>query len=236
MFRSLVSGALALSMTATTALASCYEDAMIVFDASGSMAQSSGGDDTPTRITEAQDAIRQVLPYVPQERPVGLVTYGPGTRGFCENFEVRVTPGPGQHRRIQAEIDALRPLGDTPLARAVEHAAEAMSFRDRPAVVVLVTDGRDTCGASVCRVAERLAEEGTDLTVHVIGFRLRNAEQPRDPRTASPGCLSALTGGQHLSAHSLDDLVTALHRTLACPLVASLDPSTMAPQTETRAR
>ncbi len=223
MLRSLVSGTLALSMMTTTAVAGCYEDAMIVFDASGSMAQSVGGTDSPTRIAEAQSALRQVLPMVPDERPVGLLTYGPGTLGFCENFEVRLPPGPHQRMQIQAEIDALSPLGDTPLARSVELAAEAMSFRDEPAVVVLVTDGRDTCGSSVCRVAERLAAEGADLTVHVIGFRFGGYEPGQDLYVNSPGCLSAFTGGHYLSADTLDDLVGALHRTLTCPLIARLD-------------
>lgn len=229
MFRSLVSGALALSMMTTSAAAGCYEDAMIVFDASGSMAQSVGGSDSPTRIAEAQTALRRVLPMVPDERPVGLLTYGPGVLGFCENFEVRLPPEPHQRMLIQSEIDALSPLGDTPLARAVELAAEAMSFRDKPAVVVLVTDGRDTCGSSVCRVAKRLAAESNDLTVHVIGFRFAGYEPGQDMYRTSPGCLSAYTGGHNLSAQSLDDLIGALHRTLTCPLVAGLTPDAAAP-------
>ncbi|SIS59945.1 Ca-activated chloride channel family protein [Roseivivax lentus] len=231
MFRSLVSGTLALSLMTTTAAAGCYEDAMIVFDASGSMAQAVGGTDSPTRIAEAQSALRQVLPMVPDERPVGLLTYGPGTLGFCENFQVRLAPEPHQRLQIQAEIDALSPLGDTPLARAVELAAEAMSFRDEPAVVVLVTDGRDTCGSSVCRVAEQLAAEGADLTVHVIGFRFGGYEPGQDLYKTSPGCLSAFTGGHYLSAQSLEDLVGALHRTLTCPLIAKAAP---VPETATR--
>lgn len=224
MFRSLVSGCLALGISVSTVQAGCYEDAMIVFDASGSMGQTSGSSDDLARIVEARDAVRQVLPHVPQERRVGLLTYGPGARGFCENFQVRLTPEPHQHDRILAEIDALSPLGDTPLGRAVEHAAEALAYKTRPAVVVLVTDGRDTCGGSVCRIAERLAQEGADMTVHVIGFLLGPNDSSVDPEQSSPGCLAALTGGQHIEANTPGDLVTALHRTLACPLVADLGP------------
>ena len=58
----------------------CYEDAMLVFDASGSMsgidAYSPGS--IATRIDDARKALAKSLPRVTPYRRLGLMTYGPG--------------------------------------------------------------------------------------------------------------------------------------------------------------
>ena len=58
----------------------CTEDAMIVFDASGSMAGNTvqGLFSDITRIDEVRKALAQVLPGVAKHRKIGLITYGPG--------------------------------------------------------------------------------------------------------------------------------------------------------------
>jgi Ca-activated chloride channel family protein len=63
----------------------CTEDAMIVFDASGSMAGNTvqGLFSDVTRIDEVRKALAQVLPGVTKFRRVGLITYGPGPYGQC---------------------------------------------------------------------------------------------------------------------------------------------------------
>ena len=58
----------------------CTEDAVIVFDASGSMSgnQTLGIPNSRARIDEARAALAQVVPNATKFRRVGLVTYGPG--------------------------------------------------------------------------------------------------------------------------------------------------------------
>jgi len=63
----------------------CNEDAMIVFDASGSMAGNVGqgiGTTIP-RIDEARHALAEVLPSATKFRRVGLITFGPGPYQQC---------------------------------------------------------------------------------------------------------------------------------------------------------
>ena len=64
--------ALALSPTATTAALACRENAMLVFDASGSMGLYREG---RPKINLAREAAASVLPDVTGYRPTGLVTY-----------------------------------------------------------------------------------------------------------------------------------------------------------------
>src|SRR5687768_5343681 len=63
----------------------CTDDAMIVFDASGSMAGNmvQGLFSAVTRIDEVRKALGQVLPGATKFRKIGLITYGPGPYEQC---------------------------------------------------------------------------------------------------------------------------------------------------------
>ena len=210
----------------------CNQDAMLTFDASGSMASMGyNGLDIP-RIFEARDALRTTLPRITPFRRLGLVIYGPGPRDACSNVEVRLLPTFDAAVRIIQEVDRVQPEGETPLTSAVEAAADALQYQERPGIVVLVTDGRETCGGSPCALAEQLVENGADLTVHVIGFKIRG--ETFDPDRFGQGgyekgghtaarCLADRTGGLYLSAESTDELVDALQKTLGCALLSDAD-------------
>ena len=73
--------------------APCTEDAMIVFDASGSMSgnQTLGIPNSRARIDEVRAALAQVLPSATKIRRVGLVTYGPGPYNQC-NVKLEFKP------------------------------------------------------------------------------------------------------------------------------------------------
>jgi Ca-activated chloride channel family protein len=71
----------------------CIEDAMIVFDASGSMSgnEKLGIATTVTRIDEVRSALAKVLPEATRFRRVGLISYGPGPYNQC-NFRLNLKP------------------------------------------------------------------------------------------------------------------------------------------------
>jgi Ca-activated chloride channel family protein len=132
--------------TATNALgeddlANCAKDAMIVFDASGSMTGMGFGETAVRRIEQVRRALAEVQPVVAPTRNLGLVVFGPGKRDACENVDLKLRPGPNSAARIMSEVDLLQPYGQTPLTSAVGAAAEVLQFREKPAVIVLLTDG-----------------------------------------------------------------------------------------------
>ena len=65
--------------------APCTDDAMIVFDASGSMAGNlnQGIATLKPRIDEVRAALAEILPEATRFRRVGLITYGPGPAQQC---------------------------------------------------------------------------------------------------------------------------------------------------------
>ena len=73
----------------------CTEDAMIVFDASGSMAGNENFDigSPVTRIDGVRSALASVLPSATRWRRVGLITFGPGPYNQC-NVQLNLEPQP----------------------------------------------------------------------------------------------------------------------------------------------
>ena len=205
---------LTLSNTIAAAVAAaCRENAMIVFDASGSMGQFRDG---RAKIDIAREATAKVLPEVTGYRPTGLVTYS-GERGpACLDIVLRVKPAVATAPRILAALARLSPNGATPLADAVELAADALLRLKAPGVVVLVTDGLENCGRDACRLAERLKAHGNALRVHVITFYLR------PEGVESVRCLAEATGGTYASTASLAGLRAALRAVLSCNRLSRL--------------
>jgi Ca-activated chloride channel homolog len=121
----------------------CVEDAMLVFDASGSMAGNvNQGIATITpRIDAVRSALAKILPSVTRLRRVGLITYGPGPYQQC-NVQLNLKPTPNAGELIMREVNALTPGGKTPLTAAVGQAAEVLDYRTKPGVIVVLNRWR----------------------------------------------------------------------------------------------
>jgi Ca-activated chloride channel homolog len=200
--------------------APCTEDAMIVFDASGSMSgnQTLGIPNTRARIDEVRAALAHVLPSVTRFRRVGLVTYGPGPYNQC-NVKLEFKPEMEAASKIMEAVDGLVPAGKTPLTEAVEEGANALDYKNKPGVLVLVTDGEETCGRNPCDLAKQLQTTANRLTVHVIGFRYSNFSWTGGS-VMDIRCLADINNGLYIKANSEAELIEALEKTLDCPMVS----------------
>lgn len=213
-----------LSASVASAQSNCADDAMIVFDGSGSMAEMGFNDINEPRIFEARRAMASAIPQIADGRRLGLVIYGPNGADECSGLDMRFAPIPDAAARILADVDMLEPTGSTPLTEAVQMAADTLEYKQRPATIVLVTDGKETCGGQPCALAADLAATGKDTTVHVIGFKVRATffswEKDEENTVESVSrCLADRTGGTYSSAETVDQLVAALNKTLGCQLL-----------------
>lgn len=226
--RTVAVAAIAAVLMSNAARADCTEDAMIVFDGSGSMAEMGFNQINEPRIFEARRAVRMAMPQVAPFRRIGLIIYGPGGAGGageCSGVDLRFGPRMDAAEAVIAAVDSLEPEGRTALTEAVSLAAETLGSPTEPGTVVLVTDGRETCGGQTCMLANQLM--GTGLTVHVIGFKVRGehfgweSQGPTDYQTSVSGakCLATQTGGEYVNTETVDELVAAMNRTLGCKLL-----------------
>lgn len=201
----------------------CNEDAMLVFDASGSMAGTDRlGVSTAipvTRIDKVRTALAKVLPAATRFRRVGLITYGPGPYQQC-NVQLNFTPRANAAATVMHEVKSLVPAGKTPLTAAVDQAAEVLKFREKPGVIVVVTDGEETCGGEPCDLGKTLHAEAMQLTVHVIGYRVKDFSWMGEQTIGEVKCLADQNNGLYITAESEQDLVEALEKTLGCPMLS----------------
>lgn len=214
----------------------CNSDAMLVFDGSGSMAGNErlGIGSVVTRIDKVRKALDQVLPAVTAHRRVGLMTYGPGPYNRCDSIELNLRPVENAAGLIKESIDAIVPAGRTPLTDAVRQASEVLEYRSKPGVVVLLTDGEETCGGKPCELARQLEAEAADLTVHVIGYRMRDFSWTGGGGLMDMKCLAEATGGTYETAETVDELVASLAKALGCPELTGI-PETTATRLSQRA-
>jgi Ca-activated chloride channel family protein len=224
----LLAGSLAASGAEEQKPAPCTEDAMIVFDASGSMSgnQTLGIPNSRARIDEVRAALAQVLPSATQHRRVGLITYGPGPYNQC-NVKLDLKPTPQAANLIMSAVNALVPAGKTPLTSAVEQAADVLNYRSKPGVIVVVTDGEETCGGSPCTLAKQLRLTGDQLTVHVIAFRYDGFSWTGGNSVVDLMCLADENHGLYAKANSEEELVEALEKTLDCPMISQAPPASL---------
>ncbi|MEO1138014.1 MAG: VWA domain-containing protein [Pseudomonadota bacterium] len=201
-------------LTSTAAVAD--DNVMVVFDGSNSMW---GQIDGVAKIEIARDVMDNLLGDWAEDRNVGLMAYGHRTRGDCSDIEVLVQPGEAQRNDILTRIKSITPTGKTPLTDAVEQAATQLSYTDRPATVVLISDGLESCDRDPCALARALEQGGVGFTAHVVGFGLGNEED-----TASLSCIAEETGGQYIQASNADELGAAL--SAVATAVADPEPET----------
>ncbi|MFQ6548261.1 vWA domain-containing protein [Aestuariibius sp. 2305UL40-4] len=191
------------------------EATILVLDGSRSMW---GQIDGVNKIVIARDVVGSILSEIPSDRDLGLTVYGHRRSGDCSDIETIVEPSQNTRDQINAAVAAINPRGRTPMIDAVTAAAETLGYEDRPATVILVSDGVETCNADPCNAALALNEQGVDFTAHVVGFGVGD-----DPDAlAQMQCIAENTGGIFAAAENADELTAALGRvTEAAPEVAA---------------
>lgn len=174
---------------------------IFVFDASGSMW---GRLEDKIKMDAAKDIMTGLLTELPAEVGVGLVAYGHRRKGDCTDVEMLVAPERGGGDKAAEAIRKLIPKGKTPLAAAFALIGSYLKQHEGDATVVLVSDGRDTCGGAPCNAAKKLRGHGGNIGIHVVGFDVsdRAAEQLR--------CIAGAGGGRYFQADTVEGLATTL--------------------------
>ncbi len=182
----------------------------IVVDASRSMWGRMFGE---TKMTVAKNILNDVSHWFPEDLDLALRAYGstsPSQSNNCADSTLLVPFADGNREWIRQAISGLRPLGQTPIAYALNQAATDFDVQHDDRAVVLVTDGIESCGGDPVEAALELREQG--ITVHLIGFGLGNAA---DEDTSSLQAVANASGGRYVTAGSAEELRAALAQTVA---------------------
>ena len=180
----------------------------VILDASGSMnGKLAGGE---TKIAVAKSAVSELVKKMPDGAVLSFRAYGHQSlreKHDCQDTELLVPFGPLSKNRgqIEAKAKGLTAKGYTPITYVITKGAE-----DFPAdfqgdkVIVLVSDGKETCPGDPCAMAQALAKKGMKLMIHTVGFGVDEAAK------SQLECLARATGGRYFPAESTAELIKVL--------------------------
>jgi Ca-activated chloride channel family protein len=169
--------------------------------------------DGEPKMAVAKEILWDVSHWFPEDLNLALRAYGsssPSESADCADSALLVPFADTNRGSIRAAIEGLRPLGQTPIAYALQQAGRDFGARDDERAVVLVTDGIESCGGDPVQAARDLRDQG--IIVHVIGFGLGSAG---DEDTASLQSIAWASGGRYVTAGSAEELKAALAQTVA---------------------
>ena len=153
---------------------------LVIFDASRSMLATWG---TSTRWTEAKKILTELsdsvnmMPHV--ER--ALRVYGHQTvqmENDCYDSKLEVPFRNQNAVRFKNTVNYLRPQGVTPIAYSLEQSIKDFGEPkpNQRNVIVLITDGAESCGSNPCEVFRQLREKGVVMKSYVIGMGIEEED------------------------------------------------------------
>lgn len=178
----------------------------VILDFSGSMdSRVSGG----KKIDVAKDALDSTLKEVPDGIDLGFRVYGhtvPKSDKEKSCLDTDLLVKFDSNKTTEQQVSAIKtesakysPKGWTPIEHALNKAVEDLKGFDNK-MILLISDGEETCSGDPVGRMNRLKDEGVAITVHTVGFDV-------DADTAAKlKAISEATGGKYIDASSADEL------------------------------
>jgi len=180
----------------------------VVLDGSGSMLKRING---VRRYQVARNALLDLTENgLPAGTPFALRAFGKGGEGSCEtDLELPLAPlDPGMVRQIVENLVPVN-LAKTPIGASLAAVSDDLAAASGNSVVVLLTDGEETCGGDPAAEIAALRALGFEIEINIVGFALEDDELKNTFRDwASAG------GGAYFDAGSAAELTDALHRAI----------------------
>lgn len=185
---------------------------VLVLDASGSM--NAKVPDGYSRIDAAKAAITDLVAKMDGATRLALRAYGhqSGTQARNCKDTARIVDFDRvstNRDRIIAKATEIRARGYTPITYALTEAARDLLSEEGERVVVLVSDGQETCEADPCVAAKALAAADAKLVVHTIGFGVGAATR------SQLQCIASVARGQYFDVSGTGALAAALGKAAA---------------------
>jgi Mg-chelatase subunit ChlD len=143
----------------------------VILDASGSMLQRLGD---KRRIELARDALLDLTgSALPAGTPFALRVFGHREADSCRT-DLELPLGPLDRGGAAAKIRSVEAmnLAKTPIADSLRAVRQDLAAASGPRLVVLVTDGEETCDGDPAAAIEELRAAGIEVRVDIVGFAI----------------------------------------------------------------
>ncbi len=183
----------------------------VILDASGSMLQKQDG---KRRIEIARETlVSLVTETIPAGTPFALRVFGHREADSCRtDLEVPLAPlAPSSLVPVIEKINAIN-LAKTPIADSLAAVSSDLAEVTGERIVILLTDGEETCGGDPALAIRELRTAGTAVRVNIVGYAIED-----EGLKQSFESWAALGGGRYLNAPSAKELTEAMKQALAIP-------------------
>jgi len=146
---------------------------LFLLDASGSMLARWEKD---LRINTAKKLLSDIVDSLEQRKNLQLAlrVYGhqyPKRVKNCKDTKLEVPFSPNNHAQIKKKLKLIQPKGVTPIAYSIELAANDFpKEKNIRNVIILITDGLESCKGDPCAVSLALQRKGIILKPFIIGI------------------------------------------------------------------
>lgn len=184
----------------------------IVLDASGSMRQQLSG---KRRIDVAKETLTQLVnDILPPGTPVALRVFGHVEGNYSCRTDLIQPLAPLDPVTASEVIAPIQPqhLAATPIAASLQQVADDLAGASGRKIVILLTDGEETCDGDPAAEIRRLIDRDIDVRLNIVGFALDDAAlKATFAEWAETG------GGSYFDASDASTLGSAISQALRVP-------------------
>jgi Ca-activated chloride channel family protein len=151
---------------------------LFLLDGSGSMLENWSRPNL-SKMGVAKKILSSIVDSLKQNNKVELALrlYGhrsPREMNNCKDTWLEVPFKANNHKLIIDKINEIKPKGVTPITFSLEQAAK--DFPESPGyrnIIILITDGIESCGGDLCATSRELQKKGVFLRPYIIGLGMR---------------------------------------------------------------
>jgi hypothetical protein len=176
----------------------------VILDASGSMLQRQDG---RRRIDIAKETLAALLrDTIPDGTPFALRVFGNREADSCRT-DLEVPLAPLDTASVLSLIDGLEAvnLARTPIGRSLELVESDLRAADGEHLIILITDGEETCEGDPAAAIAALRAKGIDARVNIVGYAIDDTDLE-----ATFADWAELGGGGYFAAGDAGQLAAAL--------------------------
>jgi hypothetical protein len=175
-----------------------------VLDMSGSMWEQIEG--KKSKIEIEREVLASLLKGFPKTANLGVRVYGHRSKTDCKDTELLIPLGKVEPDEITSKVNALKPKGMTLIDLSLHEALKDLQTVQGSKVLILITDGIETCKGDPAKAAQDLVAAGLKLKIDVVGFNISHDPQAVEQLKK----VAEVGGGKFFQVENTEELTQSL--------------------------
>jgi hypothetical protein len=183
----------------------------LILDASGSMLKKMNG--TP-RIDIAKDAVvKLIMNSLEPETPFALRVFGHMEADSCRtDLEIQLNPLDKSQAVSKVNSIQAKNLAKTPIGKSLRMISDDLAGVEGKTIIILVTDGEETCDGDPKKEIQNLKDQGYDVRVNIVGFAIDELMLKETFRE-----WARVGNGSYFDAADADELADSIQKAIEIP-------------------